>query len=244
MALGNVISALGDSEKIGCHVPYRDSKLTRLLQDSLGGNSRTLMIACVSPSDKDFMETLNTLRYANRARNIKNKVSVNQDKTSQKIAQLMEEIEQLKYELAQYKAKNGSKILGSFTTAETTSSMLHASSRTGSSSTIVAVQHQTANIELSSSDSTDYKNFGQDDFICMINKLKQENKLLLSDNQSLRVKSKAIHETLESVKVRNCELELQNQRLNASGLGANASQASEGENDQAKRYLMEIEELR
>jgi hypothetical protein len=113
LALGNVISALGDSEKIGCHVPYRDSKLTRLLQDSLGGNSRTLMIACVSPSDKDFMETLNTLRYANRARNIKNKVTVNQDKTSQKIAQLMEEIEQLKYELAQCK-KNVPKCLSNF----------------------------------------------------------------------------------------------------------------------------------
>lgn len=56
-------------------MPYRDSKLTRLLQDSLGGNSRTLMIACISPTDRDFMETLNTLKYANRARNIKNKVS-------------------------------------------------------------------------------------------------------------------------------------------------------------------------
>uniref|UniRef100_A0A915E7G7 Kinesin motor domain-containing protein n=1 Tax=Ditylenchus dipsaci TaxID=166011 RepID=A0A915E7G7_9BILA len=57
------------------HVPYRDSKLTRLLQDSLGGNSRTLMIACASPSDVDFVETLNTLNYANRAKNIKNKAT-------------------------------------------------------------------------------------------------------------------------------------------------------------------------
>ena len=75
LALGNVISALGDKAKRGSHVPYRDSKLTRLLQDSLGGNSRTLMIACISPIDRDFMETLNTLKYANRARNIKNKVN-------------------------------------------------------------------------------------------------------------------------------------------------------------------------
>ena len=66
---------MGDKAKKGSHVPYRDSKLTRLLQDSLGGNSQTLMIACISPSDRDFMETLNTLKYANRARNIKNKVS-------------------------------------------------------------------------------------------------------------------------------------------------------------------------
>ena len=49
LALGNVISALGDESKRATHVPYRDSKLTRLLQDSLGGNSRTLMIACISP---------------------------------------------------------------------------------------------------------------------------------------------------------------------------------------------------
>ena len=49
-------------------------QLTRLLQDSLGGNSRTLMIACISPADRDLFETLSTLKYANRARNIKNKV--------------------------------------------------------------------------------------------------------------------------------------------------------------------------
>ncbi|KAJ0039324.1 hypothetical protein NL108_018361 [Boleophthalmus pectinirostris] len=73
LALGNVISALGDRTKRSCHVPYRDSKLTRLLQDSLGGNSQTVMIACISPSDSDFMETLNTLKYANRTRNIRNR---------------------------------------------------------------------------------------------------------------------------------------------------------------------------
>uniref|UniRef100_A0AAX7TND9 Kinesin motor domain-containing protein n=1 Tax=Astatotilapia calliptera TaxID=8154 RepID=A0AAX7TND9_ASTCA len=104
LALGNVISALGDQTKKGGHVPYRDSKLTRLLQDSLGGNSRTVMIACVSPSDRDFMETLNTLKYANRARNIKNKVMVNQDKTSQQISALRAEIARLQMELMEYKA--------------------------------------------------------------------------------------------------------------------------------------------
>ncbi|KAF7817032.1 kinesin-like protein KIN-4C [Senna tora] len=67
LALGNVISALGDEKKRkeGGHVPYRDSKLTRLLQDSLGGNSKTVMIACVSPADTNAEETLNTLKYAN-----------------------------------------------------------------------------------------------------------------------------------------------------------------------------------
>ncbi|OAD81142.1 hypothetical protein PHYBLDRAFT_7430, partial [Phycomyces blakesleeanus NRRL 1555(-)] len=70
LTLGNVISALGDETRRAAHVPYRDSKLTRLLQDSLGGNSQTMMMACVSPADTNFMETLNTLKYANRARNI------------------------------------------------------------------------------------------------------------------------------------------------------------------------------
>ncbi|XP_022910481.1 kinesin-like protein KIF21A isoform X2 [Onthophagus taurus] len=103
LALGNVISALGDKSKRATHVPYRDSKLTRLLQDSLGGNSRTVMIACVSPSDRDFMETLNTLKYANRARNIKNKVFINQDKSTRTISQLKQQIAQLQLELIEYK---------------------------------------------------------------------------------------------------------------------------------------------
>ncbi|XP_069094988.1 kinesin-like protein KIF21B isoform X2 [Pleurodeles waltl] len=110
LALGNVISALGDQSKKGGHVPYRDSKLTRLLQDSLGGNSQTIMIACISPSDRDFMETLNTLKYANRARNIKNKVVVNQDKTSQQISALRAEIARLQLELMEYKA--GKRVIG------------------------------------------------------------------------------------------------------------------------------------
>ncbi|EEB15657.1 kif21, putative [Pediculus humanus corporis] len=103
LALGNVISALGDKTKKALHVPYRDSKLTRLLQDSLGGNSQTVMIACISPSDSDFMETLNTLNYANRARNIKNKVVINQDKSSKTIAILRQQIQELQIELLEYK---------------------------------------------------------------------------------------------------------------------------------------------
>eukprot|EP01034_Spumella_vulgaris_P022368 gene22368-28490_t len=82
LALGNVISALGDDSKKGkSFVPYRDSKLTRILQDSLGGNSKTLMICCVSPACSNFSESVNALRYANRARNIKNKPVVNRDPT-------------------------------------------------------------------------------------------------------------------------------------------------------------------
>jgi hypothetical protein len=78
LALGNVISALGDPSRsrANTHVPYRDSKLTRLLQDSLGGNAHTLMIACVSPAEWNVAETVNTLKYANRARNIKNRAEI------------------------------------------------------------------------------------------------------------------------------------------------------------------------
>ncbi|CAL8243219.1 unnamed protein product [Lota lota] len=77
LALGNVIGALGDPKRKGSHIPYRDSKITRILKDSLGGNSKTLMIACISPSSADFDESLNTLNYAMRARNIQNRATVN-----------------------------------------------------------------------------------------------------------------------------------------------------------------------
>lgn len=76
-ALGNVISALVDGKMH--HIPYRDSKLTRLLQDSLGGNTKTIMIAAVSPANYNYDETLSTLRYASRAKNIQNKPKINED---------------------------------------------------------------------------------------------------------------------------------------------------------------------
>ncbi|EFP01354.1 CRE-KLP-12 protein [Caenorhabditis remanei] len=103
LALGNVIAALGGANGKVSHVPYRDSKLTRLLQDSLGGNSRTLMIACCSPSDSDFVETLNTMKYANRAKEIKNKVVANQDKSSKMIGELRSRIASLEGELLEFK---------------------------------------------------------------------------------------------------------------------------------------------
>ncbi|KAF1779347.1 Kinesin-like protein [Phytophthora cactorum] len=90
-ALGNVINALGDDKRrsaLHVHVPYRSSKLTRLLQDALGGNSRTLFIACVSPADSSANETLNTLQYANRAKNIQNKAVKNIDSRSAELVTL------------------------------------------------------------------------------------------------------------------------------------------------------------
>lgn len=101
LALGNVISALGDEKKRkeGVHVPYRDSKLTRLLQDSLGGNSKTVMIACISPADINAEESLNTLKYANRARNIQNKPVVNRDLISNEMQKMRQQLMNLQAEL-------------------------------------------------------------------------------------------------------------------------------------------------
>ncbi|WIA39358.1 hypothetical protein OEZ86_005467 [Tetradesmus obliquus] len=95
LALAKVITALVDNQS---HVPYRDSKLTRLLQDSLGGNSRTVMIACVSPADINREESLNTLRYADRARRIKNKPVVNRDPVAAQLAALRQQIAGLRAE--------------------------------------------------------------------------------------------------------------------------------------------------
>ncbi|KAF4316574.1 hypothetical protein G195_009972 [Phytophthora kernoviae 00238/432] len=90
-ALGNVINALGDEKRRAAsqvHVPYRSSKLTRLLQDALGGNSRTLFIACVSPAESNANETINTLQYANRAKNIQNKAIKNIDSRAAELVSL------------------------------------------------------------------------------------------------------------------------------------------------------------
>ena len=102
LALGNVISALGDPHKRSTHIPYRNSKLTRLLQDSLGGNSQTLMIACASPSSDNFAESLNTLKYADRAKNIQNMVMINEEiggNGAFEVAQLKKQIAALKQEI-------------------------------------------------------------------------------------------------------------------------------------------------
>lgn len=78
------------------HIPYRDSKLTRLLQDSLGGNTKTIMIAAVSPANYNYEETLSTLRYASRAKFIQNKPKINEDPKDALLREYMEEIKKLK----------------------------------------------------------------------------------------------------------------------------------------------------
>ncbi|KAF2773343.1 kinesin-domain-containing protein [Teratosphaeria nubilosa] len=102
--LGRVIAALADQSmgkgKKGAQVPYRDSVLTWLLKDSLGGNSLTSMIAAISPADINFEETLSTLRYADSAKRIKNRAVVNEDPNARMIRELKEELAQLRSKLA------------------------------------------------------------------------------------------------------------------------------------------------
>ncbi|XP_057557379.1 kinesin-like protein KIF21A isoform X4 [Hippopotamus amphibius kiboko] len=189
LALGNVISALGDKSKRATHVPYRDSKLTRLLQDSLGGNSQTIMIACVSPSDRDFMETLNTLKYANRARNIKNKVMVNQDRASQQISALRGEITRLQMELMEY--KTGKRII-------------------------------------------------DEEGVESINDMFHENAMLQTENNNLRVRIKAMQETVDTLRTRITQLvsDQANQVL------ARAGEGNEEISNMIHNYIKEIEDLR
>ena len=97
--LGNVISALVDGKSQ--HIPYRNSKLTRLLQDSLGGNTKTVMMANLGPADYNFDETMGTLRYANRAKNIKNTPKINEDPKDAMLREFQEEIARLKARLGE-----------------------------------------------------------------------------------------------------------------------------------------------
>uniref|UniRef100_A0A674ASR5 Kinesin family member 21A n=1 Tax=Salmo trutta TaxID=8032 RepID=A0A674ASR5_SALTR len=189
LALGNVISALGDRSKRSSHVPYRDSKLTRLLQDSLGGNSQTMMIACISPSDRDFMETLNALKYANRARNIKNKVMVNQDKASQQISALRTEIARLQMELMEY--RTGKRLVG-------------------------------------------------EDGMDSINDMFHENSMLQTENSNLRIRVKAMQETIDAQRARLTQY-LSDQ---ANQVLARAGEGSEEIGNMIQSYIKEIEDLR
>ncbi|XP_032223609.1 kinesin-like protein KIF27 isoform X2 [Nematostella vectensis] len=115
LALGNVISALADARKKILHVPYRESKVTRLLKDSLGGNARTTMITCLSPAAADFAENLNTLKFATRARNIRNKPVINRDPQNTKLAEMQNQIMALREELQRRRVSS----IGSAATTDT-----------------------------------------------------------------------------------------------------------------------------
>ncbi|KPI97651.1 Bipolar kinesin KRP-130 [Papilio xuthus] len=105
LTLGRVITALVERHP---HIPYRESKLTRILQESLGGRTKTSIIATVSPGHKDLEETMSTLEYANRAKNIQNKPEINQKMTKKAILkEYAEEIDRLKRDLQAARDKNG-----------------------------------------------------------------------------------------------------------------------------------------
>ncbi|WP_304937799.1 kinesin family protein, partial [Dubosiella newyorkensis] len=104
LALGNVISALVTGAK---HVAYRDSKLTLLLQDSLGGNAKTVMVATLGPASYNYDETLSTLLYATRAKDIKNAPKVNEDPKDALLGQLKAQIEALKKQLEEQNRNGG-----------------------------------------------------------------------------------------------------------------------------------------
>ncbi|XP_065512025.1 kinesin-like protein KIF27 isoform X3 [Caloenas nicobarica] len=106
LALGNVISALGDPKRKSVHIPYRDAKITRILKDSLGGNAKTVMITCISSSSSDFDESLNSLKYANRAKNIRNKPVVNYNPNQDRIDEMELEIRLLREALQNQQVSN------------------------------------------------------------------------------------------------------------------------------------------
>ena len=103
LSLANCINALGDKRKKGSFVPYRDSKLTRMLKDSLGGNSKTIMIANISPANSQIEETINTLKYASRAKNIKIRPVQNRRLVSLHIKEYKNIIHDLKNEITELK---------------------------------------------------------------------------------------------------------------------------------------------
>ncbi|XP_007442150.1 kinesin-like protein KIF18A, partial [Python bivittatus] len=105
LALGNVINALADPKRKNQHIPYRNSKLTRLLKDSLGGNCRTIIIAAVSPSSLFYDDTYNTLKYANRAKDIKSSLKSNVVSLDSHISQYVKICEEQKKEIVMLKEK-------------------------------------------------------------------------------------------------------------------------------------------
>nr|XP_006816577.1 PREDICTED: kinesin-like protein KIF18A-like [Saccoglossus kowalevskii] len=105
LALGNCINALANPKNKGQHIPYRDSKLTRLLKDSLGGNCRTVMIAAVSPSHLTFDDTYNTLKYADRAKNIRSNLKSNVVSVDFHVTKYVKIVQELRTEITELKVK-------------------------------------------------------------------------------------------------------------------------------------------
>jgi len=217
--LGNVISALVDGKST--HIPYRNSKLTRLLQDSLGGNSKTVMIANMGPAAYNMDETISTLRYANRAKNIKNKAKINEDPKDALLRQFQSEIEKLKQQLSDG-GGGGQDMLGSEEEDEEyedengekqTRKVKKKSSRCLSPTTIKKIKDQ---IDAERNALLDKKNLAEDEKDKVERELaKRENELSKAQNEQrkLQEKLKSVESKLIVGGVNLLEKDAEQQRL-------------------------------
>nr|AAR39436.1 kinesin family member 3 [Dictyostelium discoideum] len=164
-SLGNVINALTDGKST--HIPYRDSKLTRVLQESLGGNSRTTLIINCSPSSYNEAETISTLRFGSRAKNIKNKAKINQERSAAELKILLSkaenEIENLKGYIKELETVSGVTVSnlkssgsgsGSGSGSSSSSSGSSGGSGSGGSSNLSNSVNSTSNLNTSSNTSS------------------------------------------------------------------------------------------
>jgi kinesin family protein 12 len=194
LVLGNCISALSDPNKKDGHIPYRDSKLTKLLSESLGGTGITLMIACVSPSNTCESETLNTLRYANRAQNIENVPLMKSDSRENIIQKLKRELRKLKEENHTLKTQLGLSGVGASSSnnalASSGTGLNTSTSNSGSGRILPRIVRNGSSHSNASNDSSLYSKLQE--YINENRSLKTENSQL----EKLREKVRKQHEVL------------------------------------------------
>lgn len=190
LVLGTCISALSDSSKREGHIPYRDSKLTKLLSESLGGTGITLMIACVSSSFTCENETLNTLRYANRAQNIENMPIMKSDSRENIVQKLKRELRKLKEENLTLKQQLG------YTNGHITNHLNNVNNNISGRLPKIA---STNGINSGRNGSSNSNASSESDLYGMLQEYIQENKTLKSENSQLekfREKIRQQHEIL------------------------------------------------
>ncbi|KTW30625.1 hypothetical protein T552_00341 [Pneumocystis carinii B80] len=208
LTLGRVINSLVDKSQ---HIPYRESKLTRLLQDSLGGRTKTCIIATISPEKINLEETISTLEYANRAKSIKNKPQVNQMMTKKTlIKEYIQDIERLKNDLNACRQKTGIYL------AE--SSYKELTEENQSNKALVEEQQRKIDALESSLRST------REQF-------EQNMKLFIQTKKDLEKTSKTLEDTKNTLKKTEVDLVDTKQHLNEETVLRKAHQATEWELD-------------
>uniref|UniRef100_A0A183BMA1 Kinesin motor domain-containing protein n=1 Tax=Globodera pallida TaxID=36090 RepID=A0A183BMA1_GLOPA len=220
-ALGNVISALSDQSS--AHIPYRDSKLTRLLQDSLGGNSKTVMIANIGPASYNFEETLSTLRYASRAKQIENKPKINEDPKDALLREFQDEIARLKELLEQRRR----------TPAAATASAPHKSRRKTEAE--LAEEGKENNIDVG----TEAESYAREQQL----RLEKEREQLLQNGALIEEERQRILTELEG-RERELERERQEQLAVAAKIRAMQSKLLSGDGNLLDRTRRQEEQLR